>query len=370
MISPIGSWLVSIDGSIIGGATNALQGLVPEMAAPIGAGAVLSLAERGHRIVAEDREALAGLGMFILKLAFAVVLATEIGNYTNWVLYFFFNSLPSYLTQGIAQSSLVPAVTASGVTGTAAVFDGMYAKCVELTARILSQAGTLDVGSRLSAYACSFTVGLFLMAMAGVYELSRVLMGIVLVLGPPAIGCTVSPITSGVFDRWLGKLIALVCLQVSGIVLLQMLFVADQQFLAQVVPPTAQAGTGLSSMLPGWLGGATKASTLASDIQALISMVIWFGMGAFALYALPAIAYSIGTGIATNSLPLIGAALFGAAKALSDMPTLSLPAPGGGVPDLDVTLAPRQIEGGGTGNFASAPPPSLADATPLMIEGY
>ncbi|HUN43948.1 MAG TPA: hypothetical protein VMU81_26955 [Acetobacteraceae bacterium] len=47
---------------------------------------------------------------------------------------------------------------------------------------------------------------------------------------------------------------------------------------------------------------ATGPATIPSDIWNLTIMVVWFVLSAFAMYALPAVAYSIGSGVQVNAL--------------------------------------------------------------------
>ena len=142
-------------------------------------------------------------------------------------------------------------------------------------------------------------------------------------------------------------MIALVFLQVTAVVVLQIVLDIDQVFVKQIV---------------GAAGG------VPDKVQALMSMVVLFFMGAFAVYSLPAIAYSIGTGVAIQTMaPLMMAArgVMGMAGAAAGMaaalPEAGAAAEAGG---LAMGLADAELGGGSSGLIApdlgSLPPPPLS----------
>ena len=359
--SPIGSWLVKMDATIITGMDTALQGLAPQMALPVGAACLLFLGARGVRIAQGDALALNNLWFNFVKIIIVVGLSTNLGNFDYYVRDLFYTNLPNTLNKAVGGQ-----LVANGVNGTAATFDNIWALMWVQIANVWQQAGLFDVGSRLSAAFCGITVGLALMAMALVYLLARLLLAIVIVFGPICIACTLFEQTKPIFERWMGKVIALICLQVSGIVLLTILLAADRDFMNQIQPLATQAGAGAFG------AAGTEAPTVASDLENLVSMVIWFGMGAFAMYALPAIAYSIGTGVATNMTPLLlglmsagSSLLSGASELIGGIGEFSLGAAG----DFSMDFARDEL--GGSAGITSLPPPpphALSHATPPVGE--
>ena len=290
LASPIGTWLVKMDGSILTGMDAALQGLAPQMAGPVGSLCLLYLGARGVRVAQGDAMAMNNLWFNFVKIIIVIGLATNLGNFDTYVRDLFYTNLPNTLNAAVGGQ-----LVTNGVNGTAATFDNIWAQMWVQISNVYQQAGILDFGSRLSAELCGLTIGAALMAMALVYLLARLLLAIVIVFGPICIACTLFDQTKPIFERWMGKVIALICLQVAGIVLLTILLAADKDFMSQIQPLATAAGTGTFG------ASGAPAPTLASDLQNLVAMVIWFGMGAFAMYALPAIAYSIGTGVATNA---------------------------------------------------------------------
>ena len=115
-----------------------------------------------------------------------------------------------------------------------------------------------------------------------------------------------------------------------------------------------------------------------SDIENLAAMVVWFAMGAFAMYALPAIAYSIGSGVVVNTLgQMIGAAatakyLLGgvgggnsSAAGSGGSPNYSLGMERSSAPNYDISMARPELAASGiSGLLAAPPPPPLSEATP------
>ena len=159
---------------------------------------------------------------------------------------------------------------------------------------------------------------------------------------------TMQPIDATDVERWIGKGVSLIILQVAAVITLQIVIAGDQTFMAALNP---------SSGTPD----------LPTQLQNLTSMAIWLLLGAFAIYSLPAIAYSIGTGVATSVLPIALAALAGAGMAAE-----LLPSGGGGggsgtdTPfdgELNLSLARAELSGGGMAGLTSPPPPALPFAS-------
>ncbi len=200
------------------------------------------------------------------------------------------------------------------------------------------------------------------------YLLARMLLGIVLVFGPICIACSMHRQTAPIFERWMGKVIALTCLEVAGIIVLVMVFAADKTFMDQVTTAHATA-TGNWPAVDG-----APAPEAAEDLANLSSMVVWFGMGAFALYSLPAIAYSIGTGVALSTVPITlglmsaaNAIAAGAGALMGAVAGMSFASNNSG--DLSMDFSREEIEGGSSGSLPPPPPPSLSFASSPSPEG-
>lgn len=363
VVSPIGSWLVRMDGATLTATDTALQGIAPYLAVPVTAAAVLLVAAKGVRIANGDGGALQNWWFDWIKIVLVFGLALNIGNFDYYVRDFFYTYLPATLSTAIGGGGV-----ATGVDGTAATIDALYLQAGDQANSVMQHAAWDDFSTKFGALIAGQIADLALVAVALVYLLARLIMGVVMVFGPICIACSLTPQTAPIFERWMGKVIALVCLQVAAVIVLVMVFDGDKNFMASIAAPAA-APAG------GWLGvDGSPAPDSASDLQNLTSMVVWFGMGAFALYSLPAIAYSIGTGVALNSGAVIrglGAAagtVASAGAALGAMSGMAFTGGGGGGGAPSLSLAQDEIEAGGASSaLPPPPPPSLASSPPLAL---
>jgi type IV secretion system protein VirB6 len=354
MISPIGSFLVRFDTAITAGMDAGITGLVAYVTTPVMTSLALYYVIQGVKIAQGDG---APVQLFVTQLVRNVTILWFCSNadtYNTWVRDIFFTGLPTALNKAIMAKTVggMGAGLSNGVTGTAAIFDQVWALMDQQVGTILAQASVIDVSARMAAFVGGTTGGLALLIIAMVYLMARFILAIVIELGVLAVACLVFDATKPIFERWLGKVIALVFLQVTAIVVLQIVLTIDQEFTKQIVA----AGGGVPDR-----------------VQALIAMVVLFFMGAFAIYSLSAIAYSIGTGVAVSSLPLLylaAKAMQSAAGALAGMELPSLAAGETGSLSLGLNGAQAGLgagEGGGmlaAPSMASLPPPPLSLASP------
>jgi hypothetical protein len=201
---------------------------------------------------------------------------------------------------------------------------------------------------------------LLIAVMAFTYVCWRLLLGIVLVFGMICIPCSLNEATASIFHRWFGKLVALICLQFAGVIVLVIIFAIDKTLTSQIAPlgsPAAASGGGWNSP------DGAPSPTIVSDTFNLIGMVCWIAFGAFAVLSLPAIAYSIGSGHAASLTQFakglmlsIGAVGAGIASMLSGSNgAISL-----GVADpLSLEISRDEIEGSGYDSLPPPPPPPL-----------
>jgi hypothetical protein len=282
-------------------------------------------------------------GEYILELAkigFALWIATNQDVYTRVVRDFFYEGIPTALGTAVVARGGAGAFVAGGVKGTAAVFDQVWDLMIAACANVLRGASMWDFGPQLAVILTEIGSGIALIAMALVYLFGRFILSVVLVLGVIAIALYPIPATSQILERWLGKVTSLLFLQVAVVVVVQLVLTGDQQFMDHMTQP----GTGLPMM-----------------IQGLLSMVVWFCMGAFAMYALPAVAYSLGTGVTSSALPAV-AALFGmgslAGRALEKIPPF--PGMGGGAGKYELALARSEVGGSRAAALPPPPPPAIS----------
>ena len=165
---------------------------------------------------------------------------------------------------------------------------------------------------------------------------------------------------------------ALIVLQVAAIITMQIVLTGSAAFIT--APGSASAD-------------------LPTQLQNMISMTIWILMGAFAIYSLPGLAYSIGSGVAVSFQPIVSAALrgaalaaegFGAGAAVGSSTTApALTGPGAAMPDINLSMARAEVAGGAAAADASffgdgpsgflggpegpgGPTPLIPPSTPLL----
>jgi len=364
-VSPIGYFLVTADAQIIGAATTALQGIGPLMSVPVIGSALIFLGAKGVKIANGDAGAMQSLWFDLVKLIVVIGLSTSIANYTTYVLNFFYTTIPTALNAAVGGTG-----TATGVQSTASTFDMLYNQVNDQVAAVMQAAHWMDFSTRIGAFICGMTCDCLLALMAFVYLMARLLLGIVLVFGPIAIALSLHHQTAPIFSRWFGKVVALICLEAAGIIVLVMVFAIDKNFMATIGPLSSAQSAGLAVPWAGTDG--SPAPHVVSNVMNLIGMMIWFGLGAFALFALPSIAYSIGSGVAINSTPVALALMRAAAAMTAGMgaPSIFGGSWGGGTAseNLSLEIARAEIEGSdsGTGSQSALPPPpppSLADGS-------
>jgi type IV secretion system protein VirB6 len=352
LLNPIGSFLTTFDTAINTAQTTAVSGLVAALPAPLASMGVIYFAFMGWRVARGDLQQVHDFTVHMAKLGFIFYLACNLAAFNHWVVGLFQLGIANALTTAVASSG---STTATTVNSVASALDNIWASMWSVAATAWAQAGTFDVSTRVVAFASVVGGGVGLALCAGVYLISRFLLAIVTVLGPVAISLAMYPSTRPIFERWVGKGISLIILQVSAVITMQIVIAGDQTFMAALNP-------------------ASATPDLPTQLQNLLSMAIWLMLGAFAIYSLPVIAYSIGTGVTTSLMPVALALANGAGLAGSLLPSGSgggsnnAPFEGG---ELNLSLARAELSGGGMAGLPSPPPPALpfAGSSSLPSQG-
>lgn len=382
LLAPIGGFLNNFDTAITTAQNGAVSGVVTAMQAPLASMAVIYLAMMGWRVAAGDMERLNSFTFDMVKIGVIFMVAANMTAFNTWVVGVFEHGFPDAISRAVMLGNSDS--TSNSVAGVAGAIDKLWATMWQRAATVWMTAGVLDVSSRLVAAAAVLVGSIGLVLDAGVYMMARFLFAIIVVLGPIAIGCAMFPFTRPIFERWIGKGVSLIILQVAAIITMQIVLTGSQHFI--IAPDAAGAD-------------------IPTQLQNMISMSIWLLMGAFAIYSLPTLAYSIGTGIAVSFAPVVQAALNAAslgAGALASSGAAAgalaggggtdgaLPAPGagGGIPDINLSMARAEVAGGSAGADASffgpsdgassflggsdgpsGPPPLIPPPSPLLPYG-
>jgi hypothetical protein len=160
--------------------------------------------------------------------------------------------------------------------------------------------------------------------------------------------------TQGVLEKWLAKVTSLIFLQVAVAVVLSLEMGMMQRYLDLLAT-----------------SGSSAAGAI-SDLQNLFSMVIILFISAFLVIALPAMAYSLGGGIAISTIPILAAAIRGATamagygtqalNAIPPYPTLPPPL------QIGIPIPAGTMLGSGGGSRLPPPmPPSLSSYGPTLL---
>ena len=349
MIHPVGTFLTRMDAALSGSMDGIIAAMTSAMATPVAAAAVVYYAVQGLRLANGDSTPLQNFVPQLIRVGTVIWLSSNLSAFNQWVRDIFFTGLPNALGTVIANST---GATGNNVNATAAIFDNIWSQIWIVVGTVWAQAGFSTVGATAAfagVLAAIFgTLGLVVLAM--VYICARMVLAVIVCLAPAIIGCAMFDATRPIFERALGKVIALVLLQTAGLIVLQIVLMGDQWFIAQLTTASINAPAG--------------GSALSDELQILVGLVVWFIAGAFAIYQLPSIAYSIGSGVAVSGPSmLLMANLLRSSSGEKDAGGAQ-PSGGGPLPPLNVTLASREVAGGSDAALPSAPPPpSIATST-------
>lgn len=220
-----------------------------------------------------DKSVLAGRVIRIMAVA---ALLTSAGTFNTYVRDLFLNTIPS---------SVGAALSGATVSAPAAQFDAIWNATQRLAADVLAQAtGWTQVGERVAIYAILAVTLVPLIVIFLIWVVARVVMGMVIALGPFIIGLWLFDATRPFVQRWVGKLMSLTLVQVSVGVMLQMLVAGFTTYLR-----AAQGNFGRGT---------------SEQLAALLQIAGWYWCGLLLLASLGVVAYSIGGGLATSFAPV------------------------------------------------------------------
>lgn len=285
VLHPIGSFLTVFNAQIQNGLNSALSGISAYVDRPLIICCALFCIWHGIKIANADGMPIHKLVPTFLKIAAIVWLATNLAEFDYYVRDVFYDGLPHALGMAVLGKS------PSSTQAVGSAFDSIWRQAWILAADVYKKAAWYDVADRVSAELCVLGISIALLLMAFVFLMARFLLAIVIAFGPVMIGCLLFDSTKPIFERWVGKMVALVALQVAVVITLNMLLVGDKSLMSNIE-------------------NASGALTIPTDLWNLSVMVVWFAISALAMYALPAVAYSIGSGVQVHALAqAIGAGL-------------------------------------------------------------
>lgn len=385
IVAPIGTWLVTMDTAVTTGIAPVMQGMVQWARIPLTFAIPVLFGFQGIQVAKGDPGPLRDAMTTVIKVLLISALALQSATYLTWIFGFFYNSIPNALSGAAFGAGATNAANANGIQVTGAAFDQLWGSMEVPVAHVRAEAGVVDVGSKVAALACEWTVGAGLLVMAFVYLLARILMAVVLVFGSLALISLLFRSTQGFFERWIGKVIALIFMQVAGLIILQIVMTADKTFMQQITAQIAASpplitwnsvGHFFTDSIPR-IGTTPEPPALAGEVQNLAAIGVWFVLGALSLLALPSVAYSLGTGVAVSTQPLLNTFASSVRGAFGALPALAGPAGAAGAltagaegaaPNYGLSMASRELAAPSSiPALPPPPPPSLSASTPYLI---
>lgn len=349
ILAPLGAFLTQFDTAIMVAQTAAVSGLVVAVKKPIALMAMIYMAIMGWRVMSGDLERLNTFTFTMVKIGLIFWCASDLATFNKYVVGIFELGFPTAITNAITSGGITTTDSGS-VAGVGGAIDKIWYHMWSMAASVWASATMLDVSSRLIAAAAAVIGGAGLVLIAGVYLIARFLLAIVVVLGPVCIACAMFTPTRPIFERWIGKMVSLIVLQVSAVIVMQVVLSGTIVFM----------------------GNIAAIQDIPTQLQNMISMVVWLLLGAFAIYSLPTIAYSIGTGLSVSFAPIVATAFAAASGALGMLPSKGS-SENSALPDLNLSLSRAELanggggSGSGGGSFSSPPPPPLSPPSiPLL----
>lgn len=336
-----------MDTALAGSVDGLIGVMTANMATPIALAAVVYYAVQGLKLANGDPEPLQGFVPQLIRVGVVIWLSSNLAAFNQWVRAIFFVGLPNALVTAIGSST---GTTATTVNATAAVFDGIWNQVWVVVGTSWIQAGLSVTGiiAGLSGFLTALICGLGLCIMALVYVSARMVLAVLVCLAPVLIGCAMFQVTRPIFERAVGKAISLILLQAMGLIVLQILLLGDQWLMAQVTTAILLA--------------AGNGAVFSEALQALATLCVWFLAGAFAMWNLPAIAYSIGSGISLSGSSVLALGLLSRGGG-SASPASDAPFNGGGAPPLGLSFSRPEVSGAGGASLPPPPPLSIAHST-------
>ncbi len=253
------------------GIQSAITALLAAVAPPLLACVTLWIIIQGILVMRGDVDARAGITR-IIRVAFVVGILTSSGLYTTYVQTAFMTTIPNWL------------VTAAGGTvspsSTPQTFDNMWQVTEHTIETVTGQLSTFDVVDAVSLAVIDLCVTILLTITFAIYEFAIIVIGIMVAIGPVLIVGYLFEATKGVTDRWIGKLITYSILTLLINVTLNIVLTGEKQYMRAILTQQA-AGT----------------AAIPAEIKILLSLVMFFAMGAFIVVSLPMIAATLGGGL-------------------------------------------------------------------------
>ena len=216
MINPIGTFLTHTDAALTGSMGGIISSMTSSMATPVTVLAIIYYAVQGLRLANGDPEPLDNFVPQLIRVGTVIWLSSNLSAFNQWVTNIFFTGLPNALATAIGNGT---GNAPTGLSGTAAAFDNIWAQVWIILGNIWGQMSLMSATGIIAALAIVL-VAIFgfgcLVILVLVYECARLLLAVLVCLAPAIIGCALFDVTRPIFERALGKAVALILLQTAG----------------------------------------------------------------------------------------------------------------------------------------------------------
>ncbi|NNM55950.1 type IV secretion system protein [Acidocella sp.] len=286
---PFANWDAFIQQPFTNGVAVTVQSAMSAIQGPLTALVVLWIIITGILVMRGDVGVRTGV-VRIISVSIVVGLLMSITLYNEYVVSFFTDGLPNWIGTALGN-------------GTATTEPDTFYQIFENTQKVFVQANkgisSLDIGAAvlfaiLDALSVIPTIVLFLF-----YELTKILMDVVVCIGPFVLPGYLFSATKGVADRFVSKLIGLSILVVLIDIMLSIIDGGINTYCSDVV---TMITSGQSS---GWFG--TSEDITATLIMCL-QLVIFLFISMLLMTFIPGIASFIGGGISVSPLAMVNAA--------------------------------------------------------------
>lgn len=350
MISPIGSLLVRVDGSLTA-TVDSLVGIMANSAAtPLILTATAFYVIQGIKLANGDATPLLGFVPQLIRIGMVLYLATNVEANTYWIRGVLMEGLPVAIGNAVATGT---GSVAHGVSPTGALLDSLYAQIWVAISSCWALVGFSVTGvvAGIAGVLTALAGGLSLAIMGLTVVGARLTLGVVVVFSPILIGCAIFDYTRPFFDRAVGYVVASVILISGAAIVINMMVLGSQWFLARA---TEAIITAYSDAAAGY-----------EAVEILLTLCLWFIGSGWMMLQLRPLAHSIGGGIASSTPSLLTMAMLsrGGGGGGGSLPSPSLPPP-----PMSLNMAPRALSDSSSGGSAQSlpppePPPPINNST-------
>jgi len=264
----------------VSSAMSAIQG-------PLTAVIVLWIIVTGILVMRGDVTARTGITR-IISVSLVVGILMSASLYNEYVVDFFTTGLPDWIATSLTNTT--------GVAASAHQFDVLWDDANELFSTALAQLNFYNVLDSVELGLLQdivvFPIGLTFL----IFELAKIMLDVIVSIGPFLLAGYLFGATRGVADRWVGKLITISILTLLVDIVLSIIIQGD----------TAYFRTALGAMT----AGATIRETITIGIQ----FIIFITIGSLITVFLPGIAAFLGGGVSISPFGLVASVAGSAAR--------------------------------------------------------